>query len=150
MLKDATNGCNESMYEVAGDYQMGIGGFYQDGKLAVVWYKKAHRAGNVMATACLGAIYAEGDLVERETTVGFMYTCIAAGAGSDMAAFNLAHILAEGSPFVHGLTKNTTEAITWLEEYLSGGCIHKHHSRPQHRKTAQDLLDKLGGPVVLT
>lgn len=135
-LKKADQGDIKAMQDVAGGYFWGVRGFPKNQKIAFTWYVKAHDAGSVFGTACMGALLCWGSGVEADTKKGIMYISIAAGQGSDFAALELGMALADGA---FGVAKNPKEAIRWLQKYLTGNCTDK--KLPLDKRT--DALKKL-------
>ncbi|CAB9527688.1 Sel1 domain protein repeat-containing protein [Seminavis robusta] len=111
LLKKANSGNADAMYEAGARNFYGLHGFKQDFKLGIQWYTKAHRAGNVRATVLLGGYYLNGFGVTKCCTKGMVYMSVAAGQGSNIAAYTLGMAFANGR---HGFNVDKAEAIHWL------------------------------------
>ncbi|CAB9525771.1 Sel1 domain protein repeat-containing protein [Seminavis robusta] len=110
----------------------------QDDKLAFQWVEKAHFAGSVIATGAMGLYYLEGTGVEKCLDLGIMYLTMAAGQGSDWAAYALGVTFSNGS---HGVVVNKSVAILWLEKAL-GECTHQDLTDDM-KKDGEKLLNEL-------
>ena len=140
-VKRAEGGDADVMYKLAAAYTYARCGFKQDAKLAYKWCEKAHDAGNVMATALLGDMLLYGEGVTRCLSDGLMYVTMAAEQGSDLAAYILGMALADGTC---GLSKNSEEAIRWLQKCLEDNCPHQHLrdlSKDRARNKLQELMN---------
>ncbi|CAB9503808.1 Sel1 domain protein repeat-containing protein [Seminavis robusta] len=138
LLEKAEAGNGYAMYMVGVNYVVGQDGFKEDEKLAFQWTKRAHEAGSVVGTAALGEHYLLGVGVQACWQKGTMYASIAAGQGSNLAAFHLGIALAYGK---YGFSKDKADAIRWLEKAV-GHCPHEHLSsacKNQARKKLDDL-----------
>eukprot|EP00797_Seminavis_robusta_P036993 Sro963_g225290.1 Sel1 domain protein repeat-containing protein (144) ;mRNA; r:13133-13564 len=133
LLRLAESGDGMSMCEVGVGYLMGKFGFDEDEKLAIQWLKKAHEAGDVYGTVMLGKCYLSGHGVPKCTKKAIMYTSMAAGQGSDLAAFSFGKALADGE---FGVSVDEAEAIFWLEKAARGIC-------EDAKEYAQDKLKEL-------
>jgi TPR repeat protein len=139
LLKKAEGGDSDAMYSVAVHYDNDTDGFKEDAKLALKWYKKAHKAGDVMGTALLGYFLCNGlGGVATCHTTGMSYISIAAAQGSNFAAYILGMALADG---MHGMIVNVEEAIYWLEKAV-GDCEHNHFD-DEDKKQAQQKVNEL-------
>ena len=61
----------------------------RDGRKARDWFRKADEQGDGLAQVNLGAIYANGDGVERDDARAYAWTSLAAGQGDETAKRNL-------------------------------------------------------------
>lgn len=123
LLQKAEAGDAASMFRVGWRYACGVDGFKQSDALAFSWYKRAHNAGNVEATLLLGLCYAGGKGVQRNLLHAAAYLGIAAGQGSDEAAYVLGE--AYTGDLFSGMTDHV-EAIRWLEKSLDPNCTVQH------------------------
>ncbi|CAB9521012.1 Sel1 domain protein repeat-containing protein [Seminavis robusta] len=142
LLKKAEAGDADAMYDLGLNYHYGIDGFKENDEEAFQWYRRAHGAKNARGTASIGYYYLHGLGVDKCIKRGVMYMSIAAGQGSDFAAYHLGMALAEGR---HGMIVDKAEATRWLEEAL-GGCKRKHMKLSDKNK-AQEKLNELKGQV---
>ncbi|CAB9521008.1 Sel1 domain protein repeat-containing protein [Seminavis robusta] len=126
-----------------------------DGDLADKWNEKVKQkkemeellkkaeGGDARAMYDLGVNYQYGsDGFKKDPKAAFqwamMYISMAAGQGSDWAAYELGMALADG---LHGVIKDKAEAIRWLEEAV-GDCRYKHLSLPA-KNQARETLNEL-------
>ena len=130
------------MLEVAWNYDGGLDGFKEDHKLAFEWFKRAHEAGNVKGTACLGECYLFGDGVAMCFMKGMAYVSSAAGQGSNFAAYSLGMAFARGT---YGLDTDKGQAMYWLKRAV-GDCPHNHLCE-EYKAQAQEKLDELTGEL---
>lgn len=86
--------------------------------MAYLWFKKAHDAGSVTGTANVGFLMCNGIGVAKCPQQGIMYTALAAGKGSNFAAYHLGQALASGGC---GLVVDKAEATRWLQTSLKTG-----------------------------
>ncbi|CAB9518787.1 ERAD-associated E3 ubiquitin-protein ligase component [Seminavis robusta] len=138
LLNKAEEGDGVAMFNVGIKYAHGLHGFKEDGKLAFQWFKRAHEAGNVYGTACLGECYLEGCGVARSNR-GMAFIGIAAGQGSDLASYYLGMAFATGK---YGMHVDKANAIRWLEKAAHQGCPYKHLN-DDCKIEAQQKLDQL-------
>ena len=141
LLKKAESGDSKAMCSVGNAYFHGKNGFVKDEKLAYSWCKKAHEAGNVQGTACVGWRLFEGRGVAKSQRMGMVYTSMAAGQGSNLAAYYLGKALALGE---YGLPVDKSEAIHWLQKSLNPECPYRHMS-DWGKNDAQRILNDLTG-----
>jgi Sel1 repeat/U-box domain len=136
LLKRAEEGNAVSMYNLGVFYRDGTKGFKKDEELTVAWFTKAHLAGSVPGTALLGdsICNGHGGVVKCHIT-GMMYLGIAAGQGSDYAAYQLGKALANGTC---GVRVNKGEAIYWLQK-AAGTCVHNHMAQSDKEKAQQEV-----------
>ena len=127
------------MEKVARRYKQGSGAFVQDSKEAFRWYRKAHEAGSLLGTAKMGDMLVAGAGVEQDVATGMMFLGMAGGEGSDLAAYILGLILADG---LDGVQVSRTRARQWLERSLSGDCKHQAMSK-NAKRAAREKLDEL-------
>ncbi|CAB9514221.1 Sel1 domain protein repeat-containing protein [Seminavis robusta] len=142
LLKKADGGDGDAMHSVGLRFLLGLGGFNQDTELAFQWHQRSHEAGNVKSTAVVGRSYLLGTGVQLCRQKGTMYVSIAAGQGSNVAAFDLGMALADGK---YGFSVNKAEAIRWLEKAV-GDCSHDH-LRDSFKNRAQQKLNELKASV---
>jgi U-box domain/Sel1 repeat len=138
LLKKAQGGDAEAMYRVGISYLTGTCGFEEDEKLAVKWFTKSHEAGYVQGTAALGYYMCNGYGVAKCHSTGIAYIGIAAGQGSDLAAFVMGMALADGK---FGLKVNKNEAIYWLEK--AAGESANDHLTEDCKDEAKQKLNEL-------
>ncbi|KAL3924235.1 MAG: hypothetical protein SGILL_001165 [Bacillariaceae sp.] len=140
LLRQAENGHAEAMGTLAKYFFTGKHDFAEDDGKAYEWSKKAHAAGSVLGTAYLGIYLTNGyGGVESNVNQGTTYLALAAGRGSNFAAYEL------GCGFVHGnygLEKDKTEAIRLLEQATSDTCQYAHLSY-LCKESARKILDRL-------
>jgi len=139
LMKKAVGGDAKSMAILGCRYRDATEGFPKDKKLAFQWTEKAHEAGNVSATARLGGMLCDGNCGERDPKKGIILLGIAAGRGSDYAAYRLGLAFADGK---YGLKVDEGEARRWLQSCLSDACSSKtliHSAKDE----AQNKLDEL-------
>lgn len=142
LLKRATQNDAKAMEKVAINYFRGENGFQEDDKQAYLWFKKCHQTGNsVLGTAHMGYMLASGVGVTRNKKDGILFLGIAAGRGSDMAAYRLGMAWADGK---YGLHINNEEAAYWLKLSLSGDCACKTMNEKSTQKAKQKLDEVLG------
>jgi len=117
LLQQAQSGDGESMFRVGRNYLEGIKCFPQDLVKGHEWITKAHQAGCIRATAKLGInlIKCVG-VPSKDERLGVMYTSMAAGLGSSMAAYRLGIWFLNGK---YGLPRNHVEAKRWLTACLT-------------------------------
>ena len=129
------------MLRIARRYKHGECGCPVDLTKAYIWYEKAHRNGSLRGTAHLGEFLAKGIGVAKDERRGVMYLSMAAGRGSDCAAYELGTALADGR---YGFPVDKEEAIHWLQMCLSGNCRAKHLGNSAKQR-AEGLLSELQG-----
>lgn len=141
--KKATDGDVAAMMELGARYYFGRDGKEKDYAEAFSWFKKAHTAGHMKATAMLGNMLVRGRTrgVEVDTTKGVAYLGRASNA-SDLAAFRLGAAFAHGR---YGLKVDKEEAICLLELVVGGKCTYQHLN-DKGKKAAIELLKDLKGP----
>ncbi|CAB9516575.1 Sel1 domain protein repeat-containing protein [Seminavis robusta] len=137
-LKKAQKGDPYSMWGVGLLYDKGLLGLKQDKNLAFQWMQRAHDAGDVRATASLGANYLRGNGTPKCPKKGMMYVSIAAGQGSNLAAYYLGMALANGG---RGMHNDKQEAIKWLAKAV-GVCPYMNLSEDAVNE-AQEKLNQL-------
>ncbi|CAB9521338.1 Sel1 domain protein repeat-containing protein [Seminavis robusta] len=140
LLDRARGGDKKAMFDLGYYYKKGLNGFKQDLEQAFSWYQRAHEAGCVRSTACLGFAYFYGRGVPKDQKTGIMFITMAAAQGSDFGAYELGMKLAIG----RGLPVNKKEAIRWLRTCLSGSCQHQHLTqmgKDEARSKLNDLLN---------
>lgn len=140
LLKIAESGKNtKAMVKIAHQYASGNICFAPNKKLAFMWYRRAHVAGDVLGTALTGRCLVEGTGTAPNAAEGFVYLASAAERGSDVAAFNIGFYFAKG---VCGLPCNKREAIVWLEKCLGPTCTLQNltsTAKSQAKQKIQDL-----------
>ena len=125
---------------LAGDmYQHGEKGLEQNYSLAFQWFQKAHQHGNFRGTSLVGYYYAYGFGVEKNVHQALLHFGVAAGQGSDAAAYYLGMAHAKGTL---GLAVNRDEAMRWLCDCLSTRCQLKQLT-PSFLDHAQRTIDAL-------
>ena len=136
LLKDARKGDIEAMGKVASNYHFGLSGFEKNNDEAYSWCKRAQAAGSATGMAILGVILATGD---GEPEQGVMYLALAAGRGSNYAAYVL------GSALINkdfGLHSDVDAARRLLQQSIDQSCAIDH--MPDTMKAdARSLLSKL-------
>lgn len=143
LLRKAEAGDVNAMEMVASSFYFGENGFAEDTKAAFEWYEKAHRQGSVIAMAEAGAMLVLGNGAEQDESQGLVYLGIAAGKGSDLAAYALGLYFADGD---HGLPRDNTKAIELLQFAVRNDCPHScMNERAKHQ--AQEKLDLLTSPT---
>jgi TPR repeat protein len=124
LKKEAALGDAAAMFEYGFIHSREKDGYPFDTELAFSWFKKAHEAGSVQGTALYGEFLCHGlgGAMQCHTT-GMIHVCVAAGQGSDHAAYSLGMAMANG---LCGIAVNTEEAIHWLKKVVGGECPHEH------------------------
>ncbi|CAB9516986.1 Sel1 domain protein repeat-containing protein [Seminavis robusta] len=138
LLKKAEKGDAEAMYRAGEYYHRGAHGFPEDDNVALAWFKKSHRAGNVKGTALTGDYLLEGWADDKDYKKGMYMSTVAAARGSNLAAYNLGMAFADGA---YGMSRDVPEAIFWLEKAV-GKCP-VDHLDDNHKEKAQEKLDEL-------
>jgi U-box domain/Sel1 repeat len=139
LLKWAEQGHANSMLRIARRYKHGTLVIKADLSKAYAWYEKAHKKGSLRATAHLGEFLVKGLGVDRDERKGAMFLSIAAGKGSDCAAYEVGTALAEG---IRGFPMDRDEAMYWLRMCISGKCRAKHLGNSA-KERAKALLHQL-------
>lgn len=134
LVKMAETGDSESMFRVGRNYLEGEKGFRKDLALGHRWTERAHQAGCIRATAKIGINILKGVGTEANEHVGVMYTSMAAGMGSSMAAYRMGIWFSEGK---YGIAQNKTEALYWLRSCLT------HKIRDLNKLGRQAASDKI-------
>uniref|UniRef100_A0A7S3L3N6 U-box domain-containing protein n=1 Tax=Amphora coffeiformis TaxID=265554 RepID=A0A7S3L3N6_9STRA len=142
LLKKAQAGDAEAMARVGHRFLNGADGFKKDVRLAYSWCQKAHDAGSVYGTARLGYHLARGLGTGKKCSEGIMYMGLAAGRGSDYAAYVLGRGFAEGK---FGLYANSEKATEWLEKCLDPSCVFKNLNDEMKDK-AREMIEELRKP----
>ncbi|CAB9506736.1 expressed unknown protein [Seminavis robusta] len=140
LLKKANAGDKNVMLTVGLNYRYGEKGFAKDLAKSHILMKKGHDYGNLECTVFLGVDLLTGTGVAQDLMKGMMYTAMAAGNGSDLAAYVLGSALATGLGGV--LTVDKDEAIRWLWKASSGTCPVKHLNEMEKYR-AKKLLKSL-------
>lgn len=142
LLKKAEDGNVGAMEVVASCYSNANKGVKMDDKMAYKWYEKARCAGSLKGMAKVGECLIGGfGGVTTDKLKGMMYLGMAAGSGSDFAAYALAIFLAEGR---YGVPVDKVQAQRLLEKSLSASCVTKDMS-DEAKQQAQEKLDELLG-----
>ena len=139
ILKRARRGDVKAMELLGFNLTYGEDDFDKDSTEALQWFQKAHEAGSIFGTAHFGSLLAQGIGGEEEKMKGSMLLGLAAGKGSDYAAFDLGMILAEGQC---GFAVDTDEAIRLLTLALDDSCSHKT-LKEESKGKARDKMNEL-------
>lgn len=105
-----SKGDSEAQFTMGKNYDLGTGGFDQNEKEAIVWYRKAAEQGYSEAQYTLGLKYASGSgAVAADLVESAKWYLAAANQNNAMAQYIVAGYYAEGK----GLAKSQTEAYRW-------------------------------------
>ena len=139
LLKIAESGKNtKAMVKIAHQYASGNICFAPNKKLAFMWYRRAHVAGDVLGTALTGRCLVEGTGTAPNSAEGFVYLTSAAEQGSDVAAFNIGFYFAKGAC---GLPCNKRESIVWLEKCLGPSCTLKNLTATAKKQAKEQVQE---------
>ncbi|KAL3917454.1 MAG: hypothetical protein SGARI_007710, partial [Bacillariaceae sp.] len=133
LLEKAEGGDPDAMATVAGNFVWGDNDFLRDFKMAYEWSKRAHAAGSIVGTAYLGSMLQPGCGVEQNQMMGTMYLGLAAGAGSNYAAYLLGTYLSG---------RDGDQAIRLLECVVNNTCKYDHLPA-RLKEVAQQTLARL-------
>ena len=97
-----------------------------------------NKPGSVLGTAKFGVMLATGVGVPADHVTGVMYLGIAAGQGSDWAAFKLGAAMYDGK---YGLSQDKPRAIYWLKKSLSKDCRHQHMTKLGRTRAEEKLAE---------
>jgi Sel1 repeat len=139
LVEKASGGDVDAMLEVAKNFHEGSNGFAEDNEAALEWYEKASSKGSIIAMAELGDMLVVGDGVPQDEPHGLVQLGVAAGKGSDLAAFALGTYYADGD---HGLPVDKDKAIGFLQDALSDKCVHSCMNA-EAKLNAKNKLEKL-------
>lgn len=139
LLRRAEAGDANAMALVGNRYLNGKDGFKKDAQQAYTWCKRAHEAGSIYGTGRLGYHLARGIGAGKNTSEGTMYLGIAAGQGSDYAAYLLGRAFAEGK---FGLVRSPEKALEWLRRCLDSSCPFQHLN-DEMKQRARELFHEL-------
>ena len=139
LIKKARGGDPSAMGTLGRNYRDGKDGFKIDTKLSVLWFHKAHEAGNVKATASLGNCHLRGMGTTRDVSMALYYFTSAAEKGSNLAAYHLGFLFANGNGVIQKCPK---EAQKWLHRALDKNCAHRH-LKSENLPKIQEMLDQL-------
>lgn len=140
IMQQANQGNVKAMEKVGRLYSRGMKGFEQDDEKAFSWYATAQKAGSVPAMAKMGELLVLGQGVQKDDAKGVMYLSLAAGRGSNFAAFLMGEYLADGT---HGLDVDLAEARRMLEASLSENCPYNHMHIDMKEEAKEELKQVL-------
>lgn len=137
-LRQARAGDAHAMSTVGYHYMWGYGAFEHDGPAGLAWTRRAHEAGDVVATGRLGFYLVAGCGTQRCHRHGLLYLGIAAAQGSDISAYVLGIGFADGR---YGLDASPLEAVRWLQKCLDPSCKFQRLNKVCQENARQRLRD---------
>jgi TPR repeat protein len=123
LTKKANDGDTNAMFTVGMLYHTGLQGVSKDNKLAYNWLKKAADRGHIKGLAWVGYVLVHGIGVRKNSTLGVVFSAMAAEGGSDAACCSMGTWFADGR---HGLSVDTSQAKRFLQKGTSGACSYLH------------------------